>query len=596
VRLARDAAIAGAHALARRPGLVVFVAAMLPRLVFLAQLRAHSPTFWLPEGGDSMLYDRIASGAPEPLRAYFHSPLYIGLLSGAYKLFGRDLLVVRLLQHVLGAASCVLVHWVTLRVFHSRSAALLAGLAAAATGPVLFYEGQIGVDGVMPFLVMACVALVVRASLRGRAVDWALVGLALGVAALGRAVVLVWLPVLLLWALMSRPPLAARLRAASGLLLGAALVIAPLTIRNYVVEKDFVLISANGGINLFIGNNPRANGAYIYPPGVDFRPGNPFDDFEGRGAAEESEGHPMTSAQVSSWWSKRAWQFIESHPDRTAALAFEKAKLLVSDAEYMQLQDYEVYREVAPVLGVLPRAGLLVVLGLAGLAMLANSEKRHPLGRRVAVLMLLFAAGFLPFFVVGRYRTPWLLLLAPFAGFAIVQMGRALRSRAWDRAAIAAVAAMAMLWVTTRPLDFAPGAGFQYMSFARAALRSGDRPAGEHWCERATARDPRAIDAATLLARLWREDRRYDDAERVASQALARFPRDPGALLELGRVRLETGRVEAAIGALQASVDGDPRSLEAWSALAGALHAAGREEDAQTASRSLAMLRGTGPT
>jgi 4-amino-4-deoxy-L-arabinose transferase-like glycosyltransferase len=595
VRFARAAMRSIAQALAENPAVVVFAAAMLPRLVFLAQLRAHSPTFYFPEGGDSILYDRIASGVPEPFRAYFHSPLYIWFLSGLYKILGRNLLAVRLVQHLCGATACVFVHHVTLRAFHSRSTALGAGLLAAVAGPVLFYEGQIGVDAILPLLVMTCAMLTLRASSRGRTLDWSIAGLAVGVTALARPVVLTWLLLLTPWAFASRGSRRNRLRSVAGLLVGTALVIAPVTVRNYFAEKDFVLITANGGLNFYVGNNPHANGAYVYPRGLAFRPGDPSDDFEGKRFAEESEGHAMTSSAVSSWWSKKGWRFVRENPERTATLAIEKAKLLVSNVEYMQLQDYDVYREVAPVLDALPMSAFQVVPGLAGLMAVALSRQRRPLARRLALLAVVFAAGFLPFFVVGRYRAPWLLLLAPFAAFAIGSLAKALRTRAWREAGVLAGVAALNLWVTTRPLESVPGVGFQYMSFARASLWRGDRAGAEHWCERATSRDWRAVDAAALLARLRREDRRYGEAERTLTRALAADPQSPALWLEVGRVRLETGHAESAIDALRSSIDGDPRSVEAWSTLADALRAAGRDADALTVTRSVAVLRGADP-
>ena len=41
-------------------------------------------------------------------------------------------------------------------------------------------------------------------------------------------------------------------------LLGAVLVIAPVTLRNYTIGGDFVLISYNGGVNFYLGNNANA--------------------------------------------------------------------------------------------------------------------------------------------------------------------------------------------------------------------------------------------------------------------------------------------------------------------------------------------------
>src|SRR5580658_8979704 len=102
--VARVASAACAH-----PFLLTFAAALLPRLIFVFELRARSPTFDAPEGGDSILYDRLASGLAAPERAYFHSPLYILFLKAFYWTAGRNLFALRLAQHVLGALACGLV-------------------------------------------------------------------------------------------------------------------------------------------------------------------------------------------------------------------------------------------------------------------------------------------------------------------------------------------------------------------------------------------------------------------------------------------------------------------------------------------------------
>jgi tetratricopeptide (TPR) repeat protein len=464
--------------------------------------------------------------------------------------------------------------------------ALGAGLLAAALGPVLFYEGQVGVDALMPPLVMSCAALVLWAS-RGRgALAWGLVGVAVGVTALGRAVALAWMPLLLGWALARR---GRRWRRGGGLLLGAALVIAPVTLRNLRAEGDFVLITANGGLNFFIGNHDGANGAYVFPAKLSFRAGDPADDFAGHRAAEQSEGRALTSREVSAWWSRRAWAFVRAEPARAAGLAVEKAKLLASDAEYMQLHDYGVYREVAPVLRVLPTAGFVTIPGLAGVVVLLVSRARRPLARRLAALALVFAASFLPFFVVGRYRAPWLLLLAPFAASFAGQVVVACRGRRW-RSLLAPVALAAVVaWVSTRPVD-EPSPAFEYLDFAHAALARGDPRGAAHWCERSLSRDPARVDAAALLGRLRREEGRYEDAERVLTGAVSRDPHEASAWLELGRVRIATGRLDAGIDALLEGLNAEPRSLETWRALADALHRSGRDDEAAAAERSIQRL------
>jgi predicted Zn-dependent protease len=129
------------------------------------------------------------------------------------------------------------------------------------------------------------------------------------------------------------------------------------------------------------------------------------------------------------------------------------------------------------------------------------------------------------------------------------------------------------------------------MEFARASLDRGDRAAAAHWCVRALARDDTRVDAAALLGRLRREDGQYPGAEEVLEAAVRK---DPGASLawyELALVRIDTGHLDEGIVALLASVDADPRSIDAWSALVSALRSAGREEEASAAERSVEKLR-----
>jgi 4-amino-4-deoxy-L-arabinose transferase-like glycosyltransferase len=43
------------------------------------------------------------------------------------------------------------------------------------------------------------------------------------------------------------------------------LTVLPLMVRNYLIYGEVIFVSANGGINLFIGNNPQATGGWVNP-------------------------------------------------------------------------------------------------------------------------------------------------------------------------------------------------------------------------------------------------------------------------------------------------------------------------------------------
>jgi 4-amino-4-deoxy-L-arabinose transferase-like glycosyltransferase len=51
----------------------------------------------------------------------------------------------------------------------------------------------------------------------------------------------------------------------------AALLFSPWVYRNHQIFGEFVLVSANGGTNLWMGNNPNSNGGYIDLPDLNFK-------------------------------------------------------------------------------------------------------------------------------------------------------------------------------------------------------------------------------------------------------------------------------------------------------------------------------------
>ena len=85
--------------------------------------------------------------------------------------------------------------------------------------------------------------------------------------------ILLFLPFVLGWLLWrdANLPWKQRLLRTFPLLLGALLVIAPVSLRNYLVGNDWVLISSNAGINFFIGNNADYRKTVSIQPGPEWR-------------------------------------------------------------------------------------------------------------------------------------------------------------------------------------------------------------------------------------------------------------------------------------------------------------------------------------
>lgn len=573
---------------------IVVVVALLPRLIFALQ-QIDLPTYERPEGGDSVFYHRVAAGEATSPRAYFHSPLYRHFVGGVYAAAGPRPGAVRFLQHALGVLAAYLAYLLALRLFARPVVALLAGLLVALSGPTIFYEGQLIPAGLLPVLMLLFALALERYIRAPRASSALLLGAMIGVGALARATALIWLPLVLLlhW---RRPALGRQ----GALLLGAALVIAPITTRNLLVERDLVLISANAGLNLYIGNYAHARGSYHLPPGVWFTPGDPRDDFAGHRAVAHALGRAPSSAEASRWWASKALSFIVEHPGRSLGLVAKKALLWFHHQELPQLYDYRGYQFALPILRYLPSAAPILLFGLVGLVLLvARRRPEELLLRSYAGAALLFVVAFLPFFVVGRYRGPWLVLIAPAAAFAAVralESVRSLGSRRERRLAFAlylALGAAALLVFWPRPP--APRAA-QFLAFGRAALRAEHEAAGKRWLRMAIDEAPAhwagRVAAERLIAALLKRDAPAESAaaRRVLDRARALHPAAPRLLALEGRALLREGRLTRAEQTLGRALELAPGEPEAWVDLARVKARQGSRAAALAACRSALTL------
>src|SRR5262249_37663481 len=126
------------------PALWIFLTALAVRLVHVWQMRA-SPFFSVLLG-DSRGYDewarRIAGGEWIGTDVFYQAPLYPYLLGVIYAVAGRHLLLVRVVQALIGSASCGLLALAAER-FVSRRASVAAGLMLALYAPAIFFDGLI---------------------------------------------------------------------------------------------------------------------------------------------------------------------------------------------------------------------------------------------------------------------------------------------------------------------------------------------------------------------------------------------------------------------------------------------------------------------
>ena len=393
--------------------IVVLVAATTVKTVVLAQLHAHP--LLQPVGGlDTEVYVRLARRAaggdwmlgPDP---YFVSPLYVYFLAVILKVTG-SLLAARVAQITLGTLAVGLVFAAARRLYGAVAAATAAVLAAA-TGAFTFYEVVLLQSALDPFLTALGLALLARALETDRAGDFALVGLAIGVHALNRPNVLLWLATLAALLAFTR----GRRRAAVVVLLGGLAAVAPVTLRNRAVSGEWILVSSHGGLNFYIGNNETADGAYHSVAGITPQIQGQAED--ARRVAEAAAGRPLSVAETSRYFSGRAWEWIRRQPGRALILFVRKLAYTLNQTDLPLNYSFAYYRDdEGTALRLLPVGPwLLVPLGLLGLVAAPSRSGGRDAWTWKAFAPV-YAVSVAAFFVAGRYRLPLLVSLCVAAG------------------------------------------------------------------------------------------------------------------------------------------------------------------------------------
>jgi len=561
--------------------------ALVLRVLYVLQI-SNTP-FFQTLGLDARFYDRTAWAmlTGEGIEgAYFMSPLYSWFLAGLYRLFGRDLLFVRLVQSLLGAGTSVLTYLLTTRVF-DRRVGIVAGFVAATYGAFIFYDGSVLMTPLLVVLSLAALFLLVEATRRRHALLMLASGVAFGLAAIGRASALVFVPVAALWLLLDRRGAPGETGRSAGarrlallLVAGTLIVVAPVTVRNFVASGDFVPITSNGGLNFYIGNSEIATGGYEKPEGLDI-----ITDPDGEEIAEAAVGGELSPSEVSSWWYARARRYIGEHPAEWLKLLARKLAFVMSSYELPQLENYYFQKRYSPLLSApLPAFAVVAPLGLVGLALAWRRRYARVLVYFFATYMLTIVA----FFVVSRYRLPAVPPLIAGASYAVLRFVEMSRKREWRRMAVPVIAVIALaVLVNTNLYGVDRGRGFA-QSHYRLGIIYGEQGQTEQAIreyQRAIAIDPDYPKSYLNLGALMAEQGRNEESAEVFRRAIRLDPEYTDARVNLAIVLGRQGAYEAALAQIDSVLTYAPEDARALKERGIALLRMGREDQAEEAFR-----------
>jgi len=303
--------------------------------------------------------------------------------------------------------------------------------------------------------------------------------------------------------------------------------------------------------------------------------------------AEHAVGRTLTPAEVSSYWTSRALDFVTGQPGAWLRLMGRKIALLFNATEMLDTEAQESHAEWSWPLrigGLFGHFGLLFPLAIAGLIL------TWPDRSRLAVLYIMlaaYAASVVMFYVFARYRLPLVPMLLLFASAAVATLPEWLRSAGSRERAVVGGTVLAAAVFSNWPMLSKPVMmAITETNLAVALQASGMNDAAAEHYRRAIELQPDYAPAFNNLGVLQRASGNVDDAIRTYERALALKGDYPDAHYNLANALLQKGQPREAAEHFRIALRSIPDSAGAANNLGIALSAEDKPQDAVAAFRA----------
>ena len=332
-------------------------------------------------------------------------PVYPFIMAFFFEIFGvftqKAALALIFFQTVVSTITCYIAYLLGKRVFNVR-AGLVAALLLALYPPAIHFAAQkIWSTTLFTFCLLVLALFVIRIKNQPEHRYAIGLGLLIGLTSLIDPIVITSFPFIVVWlyrkSTLKHVIVVKQVAIASILLL---ITITPWLIRNYLVFGKYVFLKSNFGNELYLGNNPYADGSFSASAVREI--------LESRSAQLLSLDEPSRNRILLG----EAMRFIAENPGRFIRLTV--ARIL----------HYWTFM-MRPVESTLDKAILTIYFGLLVIGVLGiiAADLRVPASQ---VLLLFILSLPLPYYftVVGlfRYRLPVEIFIIMFAGFAVSRM------------------------------------------------------------------------------------------------------------------------------------------------------------------------------
>lgn len=397
----------------------IFIISIIIRLLYYNQIKTI-PTF-TTLAGDSLKYNEwakdILSNGWIGQNVFYQSPFYPYFLALIYKIGGLNIVVVRYIQIIMNSITCVLFYVLGKKICGNKLG-VIASLISVFYSQYIFFTPMLLKPTLYIFFESLLILLLFTGVFEKKPPAIFMSGLLFGIMTLVREntlIVIMFFSIWFIYYLIKHSP---KKTIAYICLFWAGIILAilPVTIRNYAVSGELVLITSQGGANFYIGNNPNASGTYA--PLFERRGSPEYEGEDAKRLAENETGNKLSMSEVSRFWYKKAFDYIKNNKAGYLKLLWKKIKLYLNYYEIPDVEDYYFYKKYSSVLRApLITFGIICPLAIFGIYLSFIHKLKS--SQMLFVLSLSNMVSIIIFFVFARYRLPIVPLLIILSSYTI---------------------------------------------------------------------------------------------------------------------------------------------------------------------------------
>ncbi len=229
--------------------------------------------------------------------------------------------------------------------------------------------------------------------------------------------------------------------------LGFLSIIGVVTLRNFIVSKDFIPVSGGIGINFYLGNNPRATGLFSAPDNIGINQEDMFRD--SRIIADMESGKRLKASEVSRFWLKKAAKFMINNPINYFILLFKKVIYLFSPDEFVHDMEWDyVIKKVRIFKFLLHDLRFILPFSFLGICLGFKNIKNLAL---LYMALVSLSLSIIIFFVTTRYRMALVPFFILFAGAGLFNILSKFKEKKYLKFGILVISAAIIFIFSTSP-------------------------------------------------------------------------------------------------------------------------------------------------